>query len=162
MDYKNFPEETWTLVRDLHATLEDFSIYVKKVYGRNGVCECDFTVFHFTDVAGEDRYSIRGRTGEGIALPNMDAIFYRNGHVAIEPHDHRSLELVNGAVRQWLKDTRWQKLVDEALQIRRAIVRAGQMATKSLVEDILLLYHQEIDRGAAHDVIHHIEARNLT
>lgn len=51
-------------------------------------------------------------------------------------------------------------VVQDALVIRRRIVAAGGMATKTVVEDELMPKHG-IDRRAAHDVMNHIEYHNL-
>lgn len=52
---------------------------------------------------------------------------------------------------------RW---VDEALDIRRTIIAAGGMATKTAVEDVLMERHG-MERGDAHSIMNHIEAHNL-
>lgn len=45
----------------------------------------------------------------------------------------------------------------EAIRIRFLIVKAGRMATKTAVEDVLMIRHPELDRAAAHDVMNTIE-----
>lgn len=54
----------------------------------------------------------------------------------------------------------WLQLVDEALAIRRAIVAAGGMATKTAVENELMQRHG-MSRSDAHSIMNHIEAHNL-
>lgn len=54
----------------------------------------------------------------------------------------------------------WLNMVDTALQIRGRIVAAGGMANKSAVEDELMPMFG-IDRGAAHNIMNHIEYHNL-
>ena len=51
-------------------------------------------------------------------------------------------------------------IIIEALNIRGAIIANGGMATKSVVEDILMLRHP-IDRFQAHEIMNHIEYYNL-
>ena len=52
------------------------------------------------------------------------------------------------------------KLLQEAINIRYVIIAMGGMATKSCVEDVLMVRHG-INRGKAHDIMNHIEFNNL-
>jgi len=54
----------------------------------------------------------------------------------------------------------WLHMVDVALDIQKRIVEAGGMATKSIVEDELMLMFG-IDRYVAHNITNHIEYHNL-
>ncbi len=55
----------------------------------------------------------------------------------------------------------WLAQVDAALVIRRRIIAAGEMATKTRVEDELMPLYPGMDRYAAHRILNHIEYRNL-
>ena len=55
----------------------------------------------------------------------------------------------------------FEMLVNEARDIRFVIVKAGGMATKSAVEDVLMLRHSEIGRSEAHEVTNYIEQNNI-
>ena len=54
----------------------------------------------------------------------------------------------------------YDKLLQEAIDIRYVIVSMGGMATKSCVEDVLMLRHG-INRPNAHDIMNHIEFNDL-
>lgn len=57
-----------------------------------------------------------------------------------------------------MNDPNFEQLVREAVDIRYLIVRAGRMATKSLVEDVLMArYPASVDRRLAHDVLNYCE-----
>jgi len=73
------------------------------------------------------------------------------------------------AIAQWrrkriaagkLSDAAFENLITEARIIRGDIMLAGQMATKSRVEDVLMLRYS-FDRGVAHMILNTIEQRNL-
>ena len=51
-------------------------------------------------------------------------------------------------------------LVVEAVRVRDAVVFAGGMATKSFMEDFLMLKHSGLSRHDAHTVTNHIEYEN--
>ena len=52
------------------------------------------------------------------------------------------------------------KLIKEALEIRRLIIINGGMATKSTVEDVLIMRHPNLSRYDAHGIMNHIESTN--
>jgi hypothetical protein len=54
----------------------------------------------------------------------------------------------------------WLHMVDVAVAIRNRIVAAGEMATKTRVEDELIPMFG-IDRYDAHRIMNHIEYHNL-
>ena len=54
------------------------------------------------------------------------------------------------------QDVVWRHMVTTAVQIRNRIVAAGEMATKTRVEDELMPMFG-IDRGDAHSIMNHIE-----
>lgn len=55
-----------------------------------------------------------------------------------------------------MNEETFNELIMEAIDIRFLIVKAGGMATKSIVENVLMLRHQ-IERLDAHDIMNHIE-----
>ena len=54
---------------------------------------------------------------------------------------------------------RWLDIVREAITIRNDIMQAGEMATKTRVENVLMERHG-MDRYDAHNIMNHIEHRN--
>jgi len=59
-----------------------------------------------------------------------------------------------------LTDDEWRRLLERAVAIRRRIIEAGGMATKTAVEDELMPEFA-IDRYTAHQVLNTIERENL-
>ena len=58
------------------------------------------------------------------------------------------------------EDKMWRQMVTTAVQIRNRIMAAGEMATKTRVEnEIMPMFN--IDRCDAHSIMNHIEYRNL-
>lgn len=55
---------------------------------------------------------------------------------------------------------RFRRLVEQAQDIQYLIVKAGGMATKSLVEDCLMHRNEDIDPVTAHDVTNTVEQAN--
>jgi hypothetical protein len=52
---------------------------------------------------------------------------------------------------------RFLELVEEARDIRYVLFCDGAMVTKSVVEDVLMARHNDVDRALGHDVMNHIE-----
>jgi hypothetical protein len=52
---------------------------------------------------------------------------------------------------------RWLALVEDALKIQKVIYDHGGMATKSIVEDVLIGKHEGVDRHQAHAIMNGIE-----
>ena len=59
-----------------------------------------------------------------------------------------------------LTDDEWRRILQRAAAIRRRIVEAGGMATKTVVEDELMPEFA-IDRYTAHQALNTIERENL-
>jgi hypothetical protein len=60
-----------------------------------------------------------------------------------------------------MTDSEFEALVHEAVEIKYVIYKAGGMATKTAVEDVLMLRHSGLDRYEAHDVLNRVEFLNL-
>ena len=60
---------------------------------------------------------------------------------------------------QGMSDRTYFRLLDEVTDIRYLIVTKGGMATKSLVEDVLMARHG-LDRGDAHSLLNANESAN--
>lgn len=54
-----------------------------------------------------------------------------------------------------------ERLIKQAVEIRFLIVANGGMATKSVVEDVLMARHAGLGRTEAHDILNHIEYHNI-
>lgn len=52
---------------------------------------------------------------------------------------------------------RFLELVEEACDIRYVLFCDGAMVTKSVVEDVLMARHDDVDRALGHDAVNHIE-----
>jgi hypothetical protein len=60
-----------------------------------------------------------------------------------------------------MTDSEFEALVHEAVEIKYVIFEAGGMATKTAVEDVLMLRHPGLGRHEAHDVLNRAEFLNL-
>lgn len=161
MKYNAMPPESKQYAKMLHEALEDLLEHNRKNYGRIDITEGELTLSSIVGVYGETIHTLVLLRPSGIAPLCVTIVYYANGDMDMHPYDQRPLETMSGAARLWVKDDKWKSLVNEAVAVRKAIVHSGGMATKSLTEDILMIFHTELDRGAAHDILNHIESHNL-
>lgn len=60
-----------------------------------------------------------------------------------------------------MTDNEREDLMREATEIQYVILVAGGMATKTTVEDVLMLRHPGLDRYNAHNILNDVEFYNL-